>query len=91
MLLRVGYLTNTETGRIHPIAFQRNPLPGNADESLPAKRYKSAGHHTKGFATAQEAQSWTEENKERGLTEVPNLTIEWDGTEIPATVIFLPD
>lgn len=74
----VGMLRNVATNRFHPIVFRRAPLPGGADERLAAHRYKSQGHHTKGFDTLDEARAHV-----AGLDtsyDKRDLVWDWDGT-----------
>ncbi len=76
----VGFLLNTKTNRYHPIIFRPAPPP-SGDEDLAAQRYRSAGHHTDGFATLEEAQESVSQQPE--LTNV-SVVWEWDGEGVPA-------
>jgi hypothetical protein len=82
-----GILKNTKTGRYHPILFRRAPMPGNSDADLALQRYKSAGHHTAGFATLEEAQSdlARPQYAEQGYKDSGAIW-EWDGENVPAMV-----
>lgn len=42
------------TGRFHPAWYRESPLPGGVTHP---RRFKSGGHHTEGYATAEEAQA----------------------------------
>jgi len=82
LLAPAGILTNTKTNRFHPIVFR----PGSAPSSSPEddiQRYKSRGHHTKGFDTLDEAKSCITECE--GWYDT-GLEWEWDGEDIPAIV-----
>jgi hypothetical protein len=79
-----GIIINTETGRFHPVVFRPAPLPGGSE--LP--RYKSLGHHTTGFDTEDEAIAWAKEGPDRSFID---HRWEWNGKDVPALVIFLPD
>lgn len=77
-----GILTNTQTGRFHPISFRQAPFPGGIDGA----RYRSFGHHTEGFASQEEAVAWVQSKPELKLLE---KLFEWDGKDVPALTIFL--
>ena len=85
MLYPTGILTNVKTGRFHPISFRMAPMPGNADANTTAQRYKSAGHHTEGFDTKEQAVAWMVENAEKGVINV-ETEYGWDGEGVPAMV-----
>ena len=79
----------------HPVVFKESPLPGGGPpHSL--IRYKSVMHHTAGFPTREEAlKSITEELVARvtdiaigPVTVDTTEDIEWDGVDVPATVLF---
>jgi len=76
----VGFLKNAQTNRYHPIIFRPAPPP-SGDEDLTAKRYRSAGHHTEGFVTLEEALECVRQQPQ--LTNV-SVVWEWDGKDIPA-------
>lgn len=65
-------------------------MPGGA-ETGPAFRYKSAGHHTDGFATIEEAE---ESIAKAAQTDVAagvkdsGRRWDWDGEGVPAMVEF---
>ena len=81
-------LHNMKTDRYHPIMFQERPQP-SYKEGDKLIRSKSAGHHTLGFDTRDEA--ITECKK---LAEKTNARLciskdfPWDGEDTPAMVIF---
>jgi len=77
-----GMLKNTATGRFHPIVFRYAPPP-SGDLSGGFRRYKSIGHHTKGFDTLEEAITHVKEHSEWEWTE---MVWEWDGEGVPAMV-----
>lgn len=79
-----GILTNTKTGRFHPIVFRRSPLPseGARDETV-AQRHKSIGHHTDGFDTIEEAEKHLADHPE---VEDKGARWAWDGECMPALV-----
>ncbi len=79
-----GMIKNTATNRFHPVSFRPAPLPGGSD--IP--RYKSAGHHTVGFDTEEEAIGWVKSSASMIL--VPNR-YEWEGEDVPALVDFFTD
>jgi hypothetical protein len=76
-----GLLLNTATGRYHPITFRYAPMPGGDPEKV--GRYKSAGHHTAGFALKEEALAFVAAHPAMRLVE---NEWEWDGMDIPAMV-----
>ncbi len=80
-----GMLTNTKTGRFHPIIFRDAPMPGNADDAWAARRYKSLGHHTVGFDTLEEAQAHIKAEPRYWDS---GAFWEWDGEDVPAIVHF---
>jgi hypothetical protein len=80
-----GILENVATGRFHPIVFRRAPTPGEADETLPAQRYKSRGHHTDGFKTVEEAKDFIAEHPDWLDTQIH---WEWSGDDMPAMVAW---
>ncbi len=84
MVMPTGYLKNTATGRFHPIVFRMAPMPGNADATLSAQRYKSLGHHTTGFDTLEAAQAHVTSEKTT-LVDVGTIW-DWDGEGIPAMI-----
>jgi hypothetical protein len=77
-----GILINEATGRYHPILFRRAPMPGNGDEKLVMKRYKSIGHHTAGLDTLEQAR---QNIVELGFSDT-GVVWSWDGKDIPAMV-----
>jgi hypothetical protein len=84
--MHAGILLNTATGRYHPIIFRPAPMPGGAIASMSAQRYRSAGHHTTGFATLAEAEAYITEHPEWTAT---GATWEWDGEGAPALTEWL--
>lgn len=81
----VCMLHNMKLDRYHPIFFRMSPLPGNPDKLI---RYKSAGHHTDGFASREEAIASTEDERFKDFELDFGSDFEWDGEDIPALVIF---
>lgn len=77
-------LKNTKTGKFHPIIFRAAPMPSGS-----APRYKSLGHHTKGFDTLEAAKEWVQEMVKQGkLIDHTDQIAEWDGVGVPAMVTF---
>jgi hypothetical protein len=83
MFYVAGVLENVSTKRFHPIVFIPAPMPGGADETLSAQRYKSKGHHTVGFDTLNEAQAHITAQAEWRDS---GLVWGWDGVDTPAMV-----
>ncbi len=81
-----GMLKNTQTGRFHPIAFRRAPMPGNSDGDGASQRYKSLGHHTLGFDDIEAAQASVVEAVAKEGGSDCGILWEWDGEVIPAMV-----
>lgn len=82
----VAILHNTKENRWHPIVFKLTPLPGNPE----IKRYRSVGHHTKGFSNREEAIAYCRSTSEWLLKDARlelDTDIEWDGNEIPAMTV----
>lgn len=79
-------LYNTATNRWHPIVFDYYPGPGDTTER---QRLKSAGHHTAGFATEQQAWDAINEIAEQHGFSVKSVTYQWDGKDIPSMVAWL--
>ncbi len=79
-----GMLVNTSTDppRYHPIIFRYAPSP-SGDLDSGARRYKSSGHHTKGFDTLEEAMASIQAQPSWQWT---GFAWEWDGKGIPAMV-----
>ena len=75
-----GILKNTATNRFHHILFRPAPTPSGSDQDMTAQRYLSAGHHTAGFDTLEQAQ---EEIEVRGWGDC-GIVWEWDGQGVPA-------
>lgn len=90
MLCPMGILHNVKTGRFHPIAFRRAVMPGLADVSSEAQRYKSFGHHPEGFETKELALEDIKSNPAH-MRLIEGLEYEWDEAEepIPARVEFI--
>jgi hypothetical protein len=90
MFYKTGILTNTKTGRFHPIFFRLAPMPGGA-EIAGALRYKSAQHHTAGFDTLEEAEAdLVKASTSQVLEGVQDSgrRWDWDGEGVPAMVEF---
>ena len=83
-----GMLKNTATGRFHPIVFREAPMPGDADATMEARRYKSLGHHTAGFDSEAEAMASIEKQPTWKWT---GRVYGWDGTDTPAMVEWFFD
>lgn len=90
----LAILYNEKTTKYHPIIFRFHSLP-EEDTTIP--RYKSVGHHTKGFISKDEAIAECEESK-RKLEADGNsvgLSLEndflWDGEEIPGMVLLFTE
>lgn len=82
-----GMLKNTATGRYHPIAFRRAPMPGNSDGDSIMQRYKSLGHHTEGFDAEAEAKAHIAASIEKAPGSLDaGVGWEWDGEGMPAMV-----
>lgn len=83
-------LYNTTEKTYHPIFYIEKPFPSGHDDF---KRFKSRGHHTKGFLDKASALSSLGEVRE-GLKKMGVLVIreeldnifEWDGIEIPVDI-----
>ncbi len=91
----IGMIHNTTAGTYHPVLFIEDPLPGPLDQPGRPARYKSKFHHTKGFASRDEADKEAIEIlAPRVATEFGSPRIElgkefaWDGEGIPAMVTF---
>lgn len=80
ILAPAGVLKNTATNRFHPIVFRSEPAPSSSPED-DSQRYKSRGHHTKGFDTLDEATACIDEAEGWHNT---GLQWEWGGKDIPA-------
>ncbi len=84
----VKILHNTEANTFHPIWYSEYPLPGQGNT---VTRYKSRGHHTSGFPTAeqslQESETLAQRLKEQGYQVAREDDLgEWDGKGIPADI-----
>ncbi len=89
MIYPTGILKNTATGRFHPISFRPAPMPGGADSTMAAQRYKSLGHHTEGFATIDEAEAWIKTKVDGDSRTIDTgERWDWEGTDVPALVSF---
>lgn len=84
-MIPAGVIFNKATGRWHPVVFRPAPMPGGSDAGEAFQRYRSAGHHTAGFAAAGEADAYIAERPEWTAT---GASWEWDGTGIPALTAF---
>lgn len=84
-----GVLTNSLTGRFPPILFRHSPAPSESwGKPEKATRYRSKGHHTKGFDTLEEAMAHINADP---IMSWSGVTWTWDGVEIPAmTHWFIP-
>lgn len=90
MIMKAGILTNTKTGRFHPIFFWMPPMPCGA-ETGSAFRYKSASHHTDGFATMEEARENIAKAAETDVAagvQDSGRRWDWDGEGVPPMVEF---
>lgn len=83
--LPAGLLHNLATSRWHPIIFRYNPPPSGDLEY--ARRYKSIGHHTKGFDMLAEAQAHIAEHADWVDT---HIVWDWTGEDTPAMVEWFP-
>lgn len=84
----VANLHNTQTDRYHPILFRDSPMPGGAGPA----RHKSAGHHTVGFDTREEAIADCEALAGRCEAKLCIAKdFPWDGEGIPAMVVFFTE
>lgn len=86
----IATIHNVTADRWHPVLFLESPLPGPETPEKPV-RYRSASHHTTGFATRVES----DENARNVLAaRIPGARLEldtifaWDGTGTPAIVHF---
>ncbi len=86
-------LHNQKTDRWHPILYWECPPPsGTLGEKL---RWKSKGHHTKGFGTRLEAitglmdicKSQYEKKEGGDVYYSTDVYQDWDGEETPASVV----
>lgn len=87
-------LKNTATGKFHPIFYIEKPFPDMESEANKKYiRYKSKGHHTKGFVNRDEAvknieTSLSMDKLQTLCVSKRNLEldgdVEWDGQDIPA-------
>jgi hypothetical protein len=78
VLFPVGYLHNKVRGTFHPIVFRPSPRPSDGEDTT--CRFRSAGHHTEGFATFELAKDLVSKNpkwKECGIV------WSWDGVSSP--------
>lgn len=82
----VALLSNTATGRWHPILFQEAPLPGETA----LVRHKSTRHHTAGFTGREEAEAAAKELSAAvgGARLELAMVFDWDGVGVPAIVHF---
>lgn len=89
-------LHNLPQNTYHPILYFESFFPGGADSegNMKLKRFKSKGHHTKGFTSRQDAVNHIQtdlEPKVKNMGYKVNVEIEeadlvWDGTEVPIDV-----
>jgi len=89
----IGILHNTSSDRWHPVLFTESPLPGPEELGKPI-RHKSRMHHTKGFATRDEAITSAREElavKVPGAKFALDADLSWDGDGIPALTIFFDE
>jgi hypothetical protein len=80
-----GILTNTATGRFHPIVFRPAPMPSGADLDAGMQRHKSLGHHTEGFDVIEDAVAFIASKPGQYDT---GMRGEWDGADVPAMVMW---
>jgi len=88
----VANLHNLKDEKWHPIVFRLSFTPSGM------KRYKSVGHHTKGFDTREAALEECRNIVDRAMKEksfigdAPKLCVgkdfPWDGEEIPAMTAY---
>lgn len=91
----IAMIHNTKLSRWHPVIFVEKPLPGPYEENKPV-RHKSAGHHTTGFATRQEALDYIAKElrpmtESRAIGEVKeslDKDFAWNGEDVPVMTIF---
>jgi hypothetical protein len=84
----IAILQNTSLNRWHPIVFRESPFPGGRQLEA-GKRYKSAGHHTDGFSTRDEAEAEAKAMcKRNGADFATDVVFEWNGSGTPAMVVF---
>ncbi len=85
----ISLIHNHKLNRWHPVIFREAPMPGGID----LHRYKSAGHHTDGFKSRDEAINEIPKLAERLRDARTSLKadLDWDGEGIPALVQFFPD
>jgi len=88
-LCPTGILRNTKTDRYHPVPFRRAPMPGNADATMQAQRYRSIGHHTEGFDTLDDARAYIAANNNENCRLIDaGVVWEWDGEGVLAMTEF---
>lgn len=86
----LGIVINKQTGTFHPILFRPAPMPSGMDEDSGACRYRSAAHHTEGFATEAEADAWIDRNVTDHGHVRSDCKWEWDGTDKPVMTTWFP-
>lgn len=83
----ISLLKNTKQNSFHPIFYIEHPFPYGENQSK-ITRYKSKGHHTKGFSTIGETESEIEAIKLKlngyQITVEKDELIVWNGEGIPA-------
>ncbi len=88
-------LKNTSTNTYHPIMYWESPLPGGFDSEGNKNliRYKSKGHHTKGFDNREDAVKSIDSQMEPGckhfgyhLNRELDGDLIWDGLDMPVDV-----
>lgn len=80
-------ISNTETGRFHPIYFRPAPRPSDDAVEGETCRHRSLGHHTIGFETLEAAQDFIAEDDSAWPT---GIVFRWSGEGIPAATLDLP-
>ena len=84
----VANLHNVKTNRYHPILFREAPQPSwkPGDKLV---RSKSAGHHTAGFDTRDEALTECRSIADRQHARLCiSKDFAWEGEDTPAMVVF---
>ena len=79
MYFPAGLLHNTATNRWHPFFFRLSPRPSDSKDDV-AMRFRSAAHHTDGFACLDDAKGYIQEQTKWKDT---GAIWDWDGTGIP--------
>ncbi len=78
--MKACIIVNCVNERYHPAPLVAALMPGGRDLG----RYRTAGHHTEGFATLDEAVA----DIEAKGWEKTFVLCEWDGEGVPAMTVF---